>query len=165
MMKVAIATASSEKIEGILMGFSRFFQIENSNISVFYRKMDSGVSKQPFDAETYAGARNRVDRIRNIEQKYDYYVSCEAGIESYADLFFNVQVICIYEEKTGKYLFGKSAGWQVPTKDIQKIKENTIDHYLREKGFKSSEELLGLQNSRKEAIANATELALVSKRF
>ena len=45
------------------------------------------------------------------------------------------------------------------------IKENTIDHYLREKGFKSSEELLGSQNSRTDAIANATELALVSKRF
>lgn len=45
------------------------------------------------------------------------------------------------------------------------IKESTLDHYLRGKGFKSSEELLGSHNSRTEAISNATELALVSKKF
>lgn len=168
MVKVAIATGTYEKIKGIKKAFSRFFNVKETELEVYFEPTDSGVSTQPFDAETYEGARNRVDNIKmsNKERyEYDFYVSCEAGIECFAGIYFNVQVVCIFEVATQKYLFGKSFGWQIPSEDIEIIKERNLDSYLRSKGLKSIEELLGSLYSRNEAVAQATELALASKKL
>lgn len=114
-MKVAIATNSEDKINGIVLAFSRFFSIEKTEIEVFNCSVDSGVSSQPFDDDIYKGALNRVNNIIDSFVA-DFYVSCEAGIETFLGNYFNVQVICIYD-KTQKYTFGKSAGWQIPAKE------------------------------------------------
>lgn len=166
-MKVAIATTSKEKIRGIVKGFSRFFQIEETEIEVIFQKTNSNVPDQPFNSEIYIGAKNRVNNIKKeLTEICDFYVSCEAGIESFSDCYFNVQVICIFESKNQKYLFGKSAGWQLPSKDIALIKNFTLDTYLiKEKGISKIEELLGSTYSRNESIAQATELALRGRKL
>ena len=92
----------------------------------------------------------------------DYYVSCEAGIESCMGIYFNVQVVCIFDKEARKFVFGKSAGWQVPTEDIEVIKEINLDSYLRRKGISKIEELLGTEYSRADAVAQAAEFALAS---
>jgi len=163
-MKVAIATESHEKIKGIKNAFSRFFDVKDAELEVHYEPTDSGVSAQPFDAETYEGARNRVDNIKRFnKERHDFYVSCEAGIECLAGIYFNVQVVCIFEVATQKYLFGKSFGWQIPSEDIEIIKEKHLDSYLIDKGIKSLEELCPY--SRNEAVAQATELALAVRKL
>lgn len=164
-MKVAIATSSPEKIKGILEGFSRFFQVAKSQIETHFQTVESEVSEQPFDSETYVGARNRVDNVKKIlTDGWDFYVSCEAGIESFAGCYLNVQVVCIFEVKTQKYFWGKSAGWQIPTEDIEIIRESNLDNYLRGKEIQSIEELLGSEYSRSNLVAQATELALISSK-
>lgn len=166
MIKVAIATSSSEKINGIIKGFCRFFQVDESDVRINYSKQtESGVPEQPFDDETYIGAKNRVNNVKEKISDCDFFVSCEAGIESFANQYFNVQVICIFEKKSQKYFFGKSIGWQIPTEEIAVIKETTLDSYLRGKGIKAIEDLLGSKNSRSEQIAQATELALISSKL
>lgn len=166
MLKVAIATSSQEKIKGILKGFSRFFQVEESQILFAFTLVESGVSEQPFDAETYIGAQNRVDSIKtSLAEEWDFYVSCEAGIESFAGQYFNVQVVCIFEAKNQRYFFGKSAGWQLPSEDIERIKKSNLDSYLRAKGIQSIQELLGSAYSRRDSVAQATELALLSQKL
>lgn len=161
-MKVAIATDSPEKIKGIKLAFSRFFDKE-TEVVVFHRSVESGVSDQPFDEETYLGAKNRVKSLISSEDtNADYYVSCEAGIESCMGIYFNVQVVCIFDKKARKFVFGKSAGWQVPSEDIEVIKEINLDSYLRRKGITKIEELLGPEYSRASAVAQATEFALAS---
>ena len=164
-MKVAIATESHEKIKGIKKAFSRFFCVKETELEVYFRTTDSGVSLQPFNDETYVGARNRVDNIKESNGECDFYVGCDAGIECFAGICFNVQVICIFETVTQKYLFGKSFGWQIPTKDFEIIKEKNLDTYLRGKGIQSIEELLGSSYSRNEAVAQATEVALASRKL
>lgn len=62
-LSVAIATSSSDKIEGIRSAISRFFFLKESEIEVFSKAVDSGVSEQPFGDETYEGALNRVNNI------------------------------------------------------------------------------------------------------
>ena len=99
MIKVAIATTSIEKIQGIKIAFSRFFHVEEHQIDVFAKKIESGVSEQPFNKQIYIGALNRVENIKKETKNADYYVSCEAGIEGFMNTFFNVQVVCIYENK------------------------------------------------------------------
>ena len=92
----------------------------------------------------------------------DLYISCEAGIEDAFEQYFNVQVVCIYESKSQMYLWGKSLGWSIPSEDIEFIKNNNLDKYLRGKGISCIEELLGTSNSRSSAVAQATEVALAS---
>ena len=165
MLKVAIATTSIEKIDGIKETFSRFYHLEQSEIEFYSMSVESGVPRQPFGNETYAGALNRVNAIRKKIPDMDFYISCEAGIENAFGNYFNVQVVCIFETKSQMYFWGKSAGWSIPSEDIEIIKRVTLDTYLREKGITSIEELLGTSNSRSSAVAQATELALASGRL
>lgn len=158
-MIIAIATNSMDKIDGITMAFKRFFQIGDAELGVVHCSVDSDVPEQPFNDETYLGAVNRVNYL--IPSIYaDYYVSCEAGIECFLDNYFNVQVICIYDNKNKKYYYGKSSGWQVPTTDITEVKSIGLDKYLRNKGYTCLEDVLGLDYSRAYTIMQATEHAL-----
>ena len=161
-MKIAIATKSSDKITGIQNALYRFFNLNESEIECYAISVESGVSNQPFDSETYEGALNRVNNIRNEIPDMDYYISCEAGIENTFGQYFNVQVVCIFENKSQRVFWGKSAGWSVPTNDIEIIRNNTLDTYLRGKGISCIEELLGPSCSRSAAVAEATWLALAS---
>lgn len=160
-MKIAVATKSLEKIEGIKKAFSRFFEI--NEIEIFSKQVKSGVPEQPFDDETYKGALNRVKCIQKEMPEMDFYISCEAGIDVNFGQYFNVQVVCIYDSKTKKYLWGKSSGWSIPNGDIKRIKESNLDSYLKGKGINSIDELFGPSNSRSLEVAQATELALASR--
>lgn len=161
-IKVAIATASTEKNAGVKEAFLRFFGIKETEFEFYSRSIESGVPEQPFGDETYQGALNRVNGARKVFPEMDYYISCEAGIENAFGQYFNVQVVCIFETKSQTYFWGKSSGWQIPSKDIEIIRKNNLDRYLRGKGVNSIEELLGSSNSRRAVVAQATELALAS---
>lgn len=165
MLKVAIATTSAEKIEGIIKAVSRFYNLELSEIEIYSMSVESGVPSQPFGEETYEGALNRVNSIRKKFKVMDLYISCEAGIEKNFKQYFNVQVVCIFESKSQSYFWGKSFGWSIPSEDIEFIKNSTLDKYLRGKGLNAIEELLGTSNSRSSAVAQATEVALASGRL
>lgn len=164
-MKVAIATKSKDKINGVKEAISRFFNMEESEIKFYFSSIESGVADQPFGDETYKGALNRVDGVKKKFPEMDFYISCEAGIENAFNQYFNVQVVCILEAKSGIVLWGKSSGWSIPAEDIQIIRKTNLDSYLRKKGITCIEELLGTSNSRKLAVQQATELALASKRL
>ena len=160
-MTVKIATNSTDKINGIIRAISRFFKIEESEINVIHQAVDSGVPDQPFDEQTYVGARNRVDSIiGSNEKEADFYIGCEAGVEKLSGIFFNVQVVCIFDPKSQKYSFGKSSGWSIPLEDIEIIKLIGVDRYLRSLGIDTLEEFVGY--SRTEEVMRATEFALAS---
>ena len=129
MLKVAIATKSPDKITGIKNAVSRFFNLKESEIEFYSKSVASGVSEQPFDSETYQGALNRATGIQELLPGMDFYISCEAGIENMFGQYYNVQVICILKSNCTP-LWGKSAGWSIPTEDIEIIRENNLDTYL-----------------------------------
>lgn len=162
MLRVAIATSSQEKVSGIKEAISRFFNMKESEIDFYSKSTESWVSEQPFGDETYEGALNRVNGVRKEFPKMDFYISCEAGIENAFGQYFNVQVVCIFEAKSQVFFWGKSSGWSIPAEDIEIIRKNNLDSYLRGKGIASIEELLGTSHSRRAAVAQATELALAS---
>ena len=164
-MRVGIATDSAEKIRGIKSAFSRFFKIDDTEIEFFHQKVNSGVSKQPFNEETYEGAFNRVNTLIEKSEKADFFISCEAGIEELFGKYFNVQVICIFDFQKQRYLWGKSSGWQIPYEDIEIIRNSNLDDYLRSKGINCAEDLLGANYSRAETIAQAVEFALASQKL
>lgn len=138
--------------------------MKDLEIELYPFTVESGVPEQPIGEETYQGALNRVNSIRKFLDA-DYYISCEAGIESAFNQYFNVQVVCIYETKTQSFLWGKSAGWAIPAEDIEVVRQNNLDTYMKSKGLNCLEDLLGKGNSRRAAVAQATEFALASGRI
>ena len=160
MLKVAIATESPEKVNGIKNAISRLFCMKESEIEFYSSSTESGVAEQPFGDETYQGALNRVKYLKSKIQGFDFYISCEAGIECACGQYFNVQVVCI--DNNSSIFWGKSSGWSIPPEDIEIIRKENLDIYLRKKGISSIEELLGMSYSRSAAVAQATELALAS---
>ena len=164
-MRVEIATNSVDKFNGIKVAFTRFFDIEESEIEFHCQKVDSGVSEQPFNEETYQGALNRVNTLIENSEEADFYISCEAGIEEFVGQYLNVQVVCIFDQKNQAYFWGKSAGWQIPSNDIETIKKTNLDCYLRNKEITCIEELLGTNYSRAQFISEATELALQASKI
>ena len=159
-MKVAIATSSPQKIAGVIDSIFRFFKLKESELEIYSKAIESGVSEQPFGDETYQGALNRLKGLKNVFPGMDIYVSCEAGIENAFGQYFNVQIVCL--DYNSQIFWGKSSGWTIPSEDIETIKKINLDKYLRGKGITCIEELLGPSNSRSRAIAQATELALAS---
>lgn len=164
-MKVAIATSSREKIAGVKEAFLRFFQLKESELQIYSQPVESGVPEQPFDEQTYQGALNRVYGIQEVFPDMDFYISCEAGIEYAFYNYFNVQVVCILDGKSKYHFWGKSAGLSIPVVAIEEIRQSNLDIYLRSKGITCIQELLGENNSRRAAVAQATEFALSSGRL
>ena len=180
---IVIATTSKDKIDGILEAFMNFFPEEEFEIKFYSGKAESSVSDQPFGDETYQGAYNRINSIR---EKYesslsgqginvDFYISCEAGIddtnkvfmgEKITPIYVSEQIVCIYNPENDSYSFGKSSSWTIPEKDIEEIKRTDLDRYLRKR------ECTGLHDvgdgkyiTRKEAVKEAMMSAIASIRF
>lgn len=178
-----IATRSEDKIQGIIKAFAQFFPKEEYEINFYSTKAESGVSNQPFGNDTYQGAYNR---INHIKEKYkeilisqgidvDYYVSCEAGIDDtnkvvangeIITLYASEQVACIYDDKKDTYSFGKSSAWIIPNEDIEEIKNTDLDQYLRARGCRGLNDVGdGKYNTREESVMEATKSAIASGCF
>ena len=178
-----IATTSEDKIRGIKEAFLHYYPEKKFEIEIYSGKTESKVPEQPFGNDTYQGAYNR---INNIREKYkeklnkhgidiDYYIACEAGIddtnrviidEKVVDLYASEQVVCIYDEKKDRYSFGKSSSWIIPEKDIEEIKRTNLDQYLRKRGCTGLQDVGdGKYVSRAIAVMESTKSAIASNRF
>ncbi len=164
-MKIAIGTKSKDKIKGIVEAFLDFYEIKSDKLEVVYQSVDSKVPNQPYNEDTYIGAKNRVQALKKIfSDGIDYYIACETGIEDFNEDYYNVQVVCI-ENKNGQQLMGKSSGWQIPSKAIESIKRTDLDVYLRSLGISSIQEVLGEKFSRDKSVCEATKYALAGERL
>ena len=180
---IVIATTSDDKIEGIKEAFLKYFSAEQYEIKIYSSKAESGVPEQPFGNDTYQGAYNR---INNVKEKYeeklkkkeiivDYYVSCEAGIDNtnkvlkdgqYVPIYVSEQIVCIYNPKTDIYSFGKSSSWNIPQEDIKEIEDTNLDQYLRKRKCTGLHDIGdGKYITRKDAVREGTESAIASILF
>lgn len=180
---IVIATTSEDKIEGIKEAFLEYFPKEQFEIKIYSSKTESGVPEQPFGNDTYQGAYNR---INNVKEKYetqlkkqeivvDYYVSCEAGIDNtnkvfkngqFVPIYVSEQVVCVYNPETDLYSFGKSSSWTIPQEDIKEIENTDLDQYLRKRKCTGLHDVGdGKYITRKDAVREGTVSAIASSRF
>lgn len=167
-LRIGIATTSTAKISGIKAAFEHFFP--EIKIEVYPRETKSGVSAQPFGKETSKGALNRLsnlgDILHNEDISFDYYVSCEAGIDNQSILgeYFSEQVVCIYSKETHKVFFGKSSSWSIPSDDIQEIIDTDLDQYLIKRGCTGLQDIgNGKYITRSTAVEEGVKAALASE--
>jgi inosine/xanthosine triphosphatase len=121
-MKVLVGSENPVKITAVEGAFTRYF----GEVKVLGVKVDSKVSSQPINEEIFAGARNRAQALRIINQKKqlgaDFFVGIEGGIIKLTGRWFAFGGICVLD-KEGQEGCGTSPFFELPptiTKDLLK---------------------------------------------
>jgi len=124
-MKILIGSENPVKIDAVKEAFSNYF----NPTEVIGITVDSHVSDQPVNDETFEGAKNRALELRRInnENKWDatYFVGIEGGIIQLFSKWFAFGCMCIIN-KEGKIGFGTSPHFELPSK-ITKALLNGIE--------------------------------------
>lgn len=132
-MKILVGSQNPVKIEATEKAFEKFFD----NIDVKGANVDSEVSNQPFNEETFKGAENRAKNL--MKYKADFYVGIEGGVIKLNKRWFSFGVVCIkYENKTG---FGTTPLFEIKDDIIMQLKSgkelgNVMDEIMHEKNTK-----------------------------
>ena len=118
--KVLIGSENSVKIESTRQSFSRFFNpLEIHGLSV-----DSGVSAQPFNQDTFAGAKNRAEHAKRINDKQhlnaNFFVGIEGGVLQLHNRWFQFTVIYILDQQH-RESFGTTGLYELPGRIVEKL--------------------------------------------
>jgi len=113
MTKILVGSKNPVKISSVKTTFEKYFEkVEVSGFDV-----DSRVSPQPVNDETFEGAKNRAlflfDKNKNEDLNADYFVGIEGGIIKTYSRWFGFGCMCIMDKemRTG---FGTSAHFELP---------------------------------------------------
>ncbi len=115
-VKVIVGSQNPLKIKGVEKAFSQYFD----KVYVQGVEVDSGVSKQPFNADVVKGAINRA--LRAYDESYDFSVGVEAGLFSLKNTntgFLDFQVAAIYNGF--KISIGFGPGFEYPPMVIEEV--------------------------------------------
>jgi inosine/xanthosine triphosphatase len=119
-----VASANPVKIQAALKAFSMVFPGGKFNVEGI--PVPSGVPDQPIGVEqTLEGARNRVEKLKELQKNIDFYVGMEGGITTlHGDTFaFAWMYIETPKAKSGKAMTGY---FQLPG-EIQKLLEGGME--------------------------------------
>ncbi|MFA4924562.1 MAG: inosine/xanthosine triphosphatase [Ignavibacteriaceae bacterium] len=113
-MKILVGSKNPVKIESVREAFSYYF----NSIEVNGLEVDSKVSPQPINHETFIGAKNRADELFLLAQEenlsIDYFVGIEGGIIEEHSRWFAFGCICILNNQ-GETGFGTSSLFPLPS--------------------------------------------------
>ncbi len=120
MTKVLVGSQNPVKIHSVKDAFEKYFE----NVEVIGFKVNSKVSDQPVNEETFEGAKNRAFELINKNKKdnlnADYFVGIEGGIIQIYSKWFAFGCMCI-ADKDGKTGFGTSAHFELPKGIIDEL--------------------------------------------
>ena len=112
-MKVLVGSQNPVKIEAVKEAFSKYFD----NIEVVGIKVDSKVSNQPINTETFDGAKNRALELKKINEEKNlgakFFVGIEGGIIKLYSKWLAFGGMCIIDDK-GRIGFGTSPNFELP---------------------------------------------------
>lgn len=92
MMKIAVGSQNSHKIEAVKKGIEEIYQ--DFRIEGF--KTDSGVADQPWgDEEILKGAYNRAFELAGTQTGFDFYIGAEGGLVQKHGLVYDYAYIVI----------------------------------------------------------------------
>lgn len=135
------------KLEATKEAFSHYFDaVDVTGINV-----NSKVSNQPVEDETFAGARNRARALRTIneERKVNavFFVGIEGGIKKLFDRWFTFGVMCIMDD-SGRIGYGTSPFFELPSQITDKLLigielGDVMDSLIGEKNTKEKQGAVG----------------------
>lgn len=118
--KVLIGSENRVKIESARQSFSKFFNpLEIHGLSV-----DSGVSAQPFNQDTFVGAKNRAEHVKRINDEQhlnaNFFVGIEGGVLQLHNRWFQFTVIYILDQQH-RESFGTTGLYELPDWIVEKL--------------------------------------------
>lgn len=120
MTKILVGSKNPVKISSVETAFLKYFD----KVEVTGFDVDSRVSAQPVNEETFEGAKNRALALllknRNEILNADYFVGIEGGIIKTYNKWFAFGGICIID-KEGKTGFGTSPHFELPQKIVDEL--------------------------------------------
>lgn len=168
-MKILVGSKNPVKIDSVKEALSNYFE----SVSVEGTKVDSGVSSQPVNDETFVGAKNRAENLKllNDEQKMDadLFVGIEGGIKFLYDRWFAFGCMCIMDKK-GDVGFGISPLFELPNIVTKKLLSGTelgdvMDELLNEQNTKQKQGAIGYFTNgimnRKELYIEGLKVAII----
>ena len=120
MTKILVGSKNPVKIRSVEEAFEKYF----GNTEVIGIDVNSRVSAQPVNDETFEGAKNRAFELidKNKEEKLnaDFFVGIEGGITQIYSKWFAFGCMCI-ADKDGKTGFGTSAHFELPERIVNEL--------------------------------------------
>jgi inosine/xanthosine triphosphatase len=168
-MKILVGSKNPVKIASVEEAFSNYF----TNISADGIGVDSGVSNQPINDETYAGAQNRAKRLKEINDSQnlgaDFFVGIEGGITKQFGRWFAFGCFCIID-KNNFIGFGNSPYFELPDIIVEKLLNgmelgDVMDEILNEQNTKQKHGAIGFFTNgvmnRKELYVEGLKVAVI----
>lgn len=120
MTKILVGSKNPVKIISVKEAFEKYFE----HVEVIGFDVNSGVSDQPVNEETFEGAKNRalelIEKDKKENLSTDYFVGIEGGIIQLYSKWFAFGCMCI-ADKEGKTGFGTSAHFELPKKVVDEL--------------------------------------------
>ncbi|MDE0316774.1 MAG: inosine/xanthosine triphosphatase [Candidatus Poribacteria bacterium] len=118
--KVLIGSENNIKIESVRRSFSKFFK----SVEIKGLQVDSRVPDQPFNEETFTGAKNRAEHARRINDEQhlnaNFFVGIEGGVLQLHKRWFQFTVIYILDTQH-RESFGTTGLYELPDWIIKKL--------------------------------------------
>ncbi|MGA7837585.1 MAG: inosine/xanthosine triphosphatase [Ignavibacteriaceae bacterium] len=120
MTKILVGSKNPVKIKSVEEAFSKYFE----EIEIIGIEVNSKVSDQPVNEETFDGAKNRafalIEKNKNQNLNANYFVGIEGGIIELYSRWFAFGCMCIAnnERETG---FGTSAHFELPKNVVEQL--------------------------------------------
>jgi inosine/xanthosine triphosphatase len=112
---VAVGSQNPAKISAVKEVFRSFFDAKIEGLAI-----DSGVSHQPFNEETFLGAQNRAQKALDMSAA-DYGVGIEGGIIELNSRWYNLGYVVILHQN-GEMSTGSSGWFECPQIILNKIR-------------------------------------------
>ena len=119
-MKILVGSKNPVKIKASEEAFLKYFK----KVEVMGIEVDSKVSDQPINEETFEGAENRALELKRINEtkklNAQFYIGLEGGIIELHSRWFNFGVVCVIDNN-GKVGFGTSPCFELPDEIVQEL--------------------------------------------
>ena len=135
------------KLEATKDAFSAYFDV----VDVVGIGVNSKVSNQPIEDETFVGARNRALELSRINEeqylKAEFFVGIEGGIRKLFDRWFTFGVICIVDD-AGRVGYGTSPFFELPLDITEMLLDGielgeVMDNLMQEENTKEKQGAAG----------------------
>jgi len=146
-MKVLVGSRNPVKLEATKDAFSAYFD----TVEVVGIGVNSKVSNQPIEDETFVGARNRALALSRINEeqniKAEFFVGIEGGIRKLFGQWFTFGVICIMDD-AGRVGYGTSPFFELPLDITEQLLAGTelgdvMDNLIGEENTKEKQGAVG----------------------
>lgn len=168
-MKILVGSKNPVKIASVQEAFSNYFD----GLEVIGVEVESGVSVQPVNDETFIGAQNRAMKLFQMNNNQnlgaEFFVGIEGGIAKQFEKWFAFGCMCIVD-KDGKIGFGMSPHFELPNVVIEKLLQgielgDVMDELMNQQNTKQKHGAIGYFTNgvmnRKELYIEGLKVAIV----